>query len=272
MPLIKSASKKALQKNIETEMKSNPDKKDRSKNIAIAYSIQRQAKKKKMAEGGEVKAASFKPDADEHEERSLSMLDDRSVEHGEEADLRLERHADIDDADDSREMRMMLAEGGEVDLRKEKMVSIDDEEDERSQRMLDGHPTSHDADQDLREEHEVDADSRGMYGSTMTEDHDEESLLDGVPESIHEAVRLKMLAKGGMVDDSEVDLQDSNGDEHLNDEDDLSFEAARKKTYYDLDQVEDQPEDSNLHGDDLADEDEHDMVSSIRRKVKSKRM
>jgi hypothetical protein len=69
MPLIKSSSKKAFKKNVETEMKSNPDPKDRAQNLAIAYSVKRKAKKKaaggsvqsgsrdmNMAEGGEVNA------------------------------------------------------------------------------------------------------------------------------------------------------------------------------------------------------------------------
>lgn len=52
MPLIKSASKKALKENIKTEMDANPGKKDRAQNLAIAYNIQRKAKAKKMADGG----------------------------------------------------------------------------------------------------------------------------------------------------------------------------------------------------------------------------
>jgi len=84
--------------------------------------------------------------------------------------------------------------------------------------------------------------------------------------------KKKMMAEGGPVDsDGGVDLQDSNGDEWLNREDDMSFDAARKKTYYDDDQLDDQPEDSNEHGHDLPDEDEHDMVDQIRAKMKSKR-
>lgn len=51
MPLIHSKSKNALQKNIVTEMRANPDPKDRAKNIAIAYSVKRRAKK---AQGGKI--------------------------------------------------------------------------------------------------------------------------------------------------------------------------------------------------------------------------
>lgn len=49
MPLIKSKSKQAVSKNIETEMNAG---KPQKQSIAIAMSVQRQAKKKKMAYGG----------------------------------------------------------------------------------------------------------------------------------------------------------------------------------------------------------------------------
>lgn len=52
MPLIKSASKKALKKNIEMEMEANPSPKDRAQNLAIAYSVQKNARKKHMNKGG----------------------------------------------------------------------------------------------------------------------------------------------------------------------------------------------------------------------------
>jgi hypothetical protein len=55
MPLIKSKSKKAFEKNVATEMKAHPG--NRARDLAIAYSVQRKAKsKKKMAEGGLVSA------------------------------------------------------------------------------------------------------------------------------------------------------------------------------------------------------------------------
>ena len=60
MPLIKSKSKKAFEKNVETEMRANPSPKDRAQNLAIAYSVKRKAAKKKMAEGGAVKDESAK--------------------------------------------------------------------------------------------------------------------------------------------------------------------------------------------------------------------
>lgn len=54
MPLIKSTSKSALQKNIKTEMDANPGKSKMKRNLAIAYSTQRRAgKRKKMSAGGD---------------------------------------------------------------------------------------------------------------------------------------------------------------------------------------------------------------------------
>jgi hypothetical protein len=54
MPLIKSKSKKAFSKNVETEMKAHPG--DPKKDLAIAYSVKRKAKKK--ASGGTVESGS----------------------------------------------------------------------------------------------------------------------------------------------------------------------------------------------------------------------
>lgn len=53
MPLIKSKSKKAFEYNIKEEMRAHPE--DKKRDLAIAYSVQRKAKSKKMADGGEVK-------------------------------------------------------------------------------------------------------------------------------------------------------------------------------------------------------------------------
>lgn len=53
MPLIKSKSKKAFEHNMETEMAAG---KPKDQSLAIAYNVQRKPKKKKMADGGNVKA------------------------------------------------------------------------------------------------------------------------------------------------------------------------------------------------------------------------
>lgn len=284
MPLIKSASKKAFQKNVETEMKANPGKANRAQNLAIAYSTQRQAKKRKMASGGEIKAASSRPTIDEMEQRSMRMTDHLDPEHDAnelshmaEIDARDEHMSGIDDADDKREMDMVhqqaLAEGGEISFHDEHMDNIDDMKRKRSMDMLDAKPMSHMSEKRAATKMVDEDDGDSMETDMMHQELESDSLSkDGVLRyskggSVADMIRKKnMYARGG-----EVDLQDSNGDEHLNEEDQLSFDAARKKTYYDDSQISSQPMDSNEHGDELSDADSHDMVSSIRKRMKSKR-
>lgn len=156
--------------------------------------------------------------------------------------------------------RKKMARGGELDLRDERMSSIDDKYDDRDEDMIDRERIGRDADHDAKMERRAMLADGGMVDELDDEDEESRSIVD--------AIRRKM-AKGGEIED-EVDLQDSNGDEDLNEEDDLSFKAARKKTYYDLDQLEDQPEDSNLYGEDEDDDHDLDVVSQIRRKMKKK--
>lgn len=72
MPLIHSGSKKALKKNIEVEMEAHPDKK--KQDLAIAYSVQRHAKK--MSSGGEVQNEDLNPrNEPEHSAMDLNYKD-----------------------------------------------------------------------------------------------------------------------------------------------------------------------------------------------------
>jgi hypothetical protein len=52
MPLVKSSSPKAFKSNLKAEVRANPGKSNMKKNLAIAYSTQRQAKAHKMSKGG----------------------------------------------------------------------------------------------------------------------------------------------------------------------------------------------------------------------------
>lgn len=94
--------------------------------------------------------------------------------------------------------------------------------------------------------------------------------------------RMVKMAKGGILsmhatdttEDEQADL-DRNAQEDNNHEDQLSFDALRKENYSESDALSDltQPTDSNETGDDREDarSDAHDMVESIRRKMKSRR-
>lgn len=103
-------------------------------------------------------------------------------------------------------------------------------------------------------------------------DFSEDDVEPMRPSSMAEAIRMKRKAKDEeqmYADGGFVDIQD-NGDEDPNEFNELNFDAAKKELYDDS-QLSDQPEDSNEHGDDI-DSDKHDMISQIRRKLKSKRM
>lgn len=86
------------------------------------------------------------------------------------------------------------------------------------------------------------------------------------------------FAKGGLIADaimkakamdSQVDLN-ANSEESPNMADQYNYDANGKEQY-DLDQLSPQPEDSNEMGDDLEDEDSHDIVGMIRKSMKTKK-
>jgi hypothetical protein len=83
-----------------------------------------------------------------------------------------------------------------------------------------------------------------------------------------------ILSHGSMDSDdsSQVDLR-RNAEEDANEEDQASWNALRKENYDTSYWDTHQPDDSNTHGDDeeMDSHDKHDMVSLIRRKMKSKR-
>lgn len=321
MPLIQGGSKKAISKNIATEMKHG---KPQKQSIAIAFATARKAKgKKKMAKGGEAsadqrtpestemldmhplehaaerRAGSYKPDVDtEHTDRDEIMLDEHPREHEHELDARDERMEGIDAAYNERSQSMRgpherFARGGvvreqELDSRDEHMSGITDGSiDARKMNMLDEHPTRHGGELDAKRSHHYDEDDEGAHGLGMlhTENQPDEYSKHGIINyakgGIAEAIRHKKKMAMGYADGGEAegsypkgespDLQSNNGDEWLNREDQMSYGAARKKTYYDNSQLDAQPEDSNEHGDDIE-HDKHDMVEQIRQKMKMKRM
>lgn len=84
-------------------------------------------------------------------------------------------------------------------------------------------------------------------------------------------MRRKRMAKGGSVEDGQVDLE-ANSEESPNMEDQMSFQANGKEQY-DLRQLDAQPMDSNEKGDERESdsENEHDMIDQIRSKMKAKK-
>lgn len=104
-----------------------------------------------------------------------------------------------------------------------------------------------------------------------SQSHDLDSELymqEHKPMSMAEEIMMKHRAKK-MADGGMVDIQENGEEDGSSPYDDMNEEAAMKELYDDA-QLSPQPEDSNEHGHDLSDEDAHDMVSMIRKKLKMK--
>lgn len=250
MPLMKSSSKQAFKKNVETEMKSNPE--NKKQDLAIAYSIQRK-NRKKMANGGPVSAKAESrpmPDTLGADSKSVRMNSGKKPLS----------HADwLDRSTVEAAQRPSPA----------KPVKLKDfgSDDEIEHKLM-------------RDEQDLIRSKAPMYakGGAVTTDDYAESMIDQDEDMGNEDLKQASLVsriidkKLRFADGGQVDLS-RNADEDFNNEDQMSFDALRKENYSEtpgLDQL-DQPEDSNLKGHDLSDEDEHDMVSSIIRKIRSRK-
>lgn len=248
MPLIHSKSKKAVSENIKTEMGHG---KPQKQAIAIALSTQRAARKKKMAKGGLVQ-----PHAQEsamHDEEELKL------QHPEKGHLRSEHEVNEEEMHDKEELRKQhvdmhpYARGGEV--------FASDRGQHEHEPVSSYMPESHPSERMLPKRRPLDIDRE------MPHSGDEDTFMYAHGGSVAERImnKRKMMAEGG-----EVDLQHNNGDEHMNEEDDMSFDLVHGGHLYHDDQLSAQPEDSNEHGDEIP-HDEHDMVEAIRRKIKKAR-
>lgn len=151
--------------------------------------------------------------------------------------------------------KKMMAQGGEISAADESRASID-EKMARDMEMLKGASMKQSAELDARDE------SEGGNSIDDAKDEREMSMYakGGMVDSIMR--KRKMMASGG-----EVDLEE-NAEVGANTMDELNRDAADSDVYDDS-QLSAQPEDSNEHGDKLSDADAHDMVSMIRKKLKS---
>lgn len=246
MPLIKSSSKKAFQKNVETEMDANPGKENKAKNLAIAYSVQRK-NKKKMAIGGAVEGPTHTKPFDRDPGTPAPKGHDKALSASEFMSGSMKSApgstpsgpmVTISKAEyDALRSGGAYAEGGNVDLEQSMM-------------------------------HGCQMDNR--YGDYDDEDPRATSIADAILE------KRQKMAEGGILGlDQDHDILEENSEEEPNHEDQESYDALRKENYSEHSALAatDQPEDSNTKGDSEEDESEnkHDMISSIRSKMKSKR-
>lgn len=102
-PLIKSKSKKAFESNMKTEMTAG---KPQDQALAISYSMQRRAKKKKMAEGGPVTVSE---DAEEYDPYKEDFSSGKSAPNADPS-------PSPKSITDAIMQKRKMAEGGMVDL------------------------------------------------------------------------------------------------------------------------------------------------------------
>ena len=247
MPLMQGKSKKAFEHNVTAEIHAG---KPQKQSLAIAYDVKRKNQRKKMAQGGTVTApAEHEATADNGDtlasaRKKKSLVDadwtgapqDKGAQGNKSAKLAENETdwAEGEATEDSRTYEEMNMKGASSDPLG---INADHAEDDKDALHL-------------------------AHGGDVDEHYD--SIADAI---LSKKRKAKMMAEGGMVDLEE------NSEESPNNEDQMSFKANGKEQY-DLSQLGDEPEDSNEHGDEreMSEENQHDMVDSIRRKMKMKRM
>lgn len=291
MPLLKGKSKKSFGKNVAVEMKSG---KPQKQALAIAYSVQKHAKKK-MARGG---MTGEMPES-EYDDKSMISRNsrDKALKDSTWTDTSTIRDAQsLSPTKLSRppfkEEDEHLLESDKPDgYKKQPSVTFDEHGAMRKGPRLSDMEREHSNGKSAYEEEKEDQYSEDEASPIMKENYADGGMVDKKKEdkigsrdgiftfpkepkhdSITKAImHKKKMAEGGEVGDDEVDLQ-RNNDEDLNNEEDLSYDVGHTdKTYYDDSQLSKQPMDSNEHGDSIE-SDVHDMVSHIMSKIRKKRM
>jgi hypothetical protein len=275
MPLFKPKS--AKKESMESE---SPPMKG---NLAIAYDIQRRSKRKKMAKGGEVTANSEKrADADDATDMRDLVMDKHKPSMKQELNAHEDHMGDQSDLSD-RDLHMiergkkmaMMARGGELNAHEDAMDGIDDQDMGRDL-MMDRKRPSMMQERDANDDMETDIDDASdMRNQSMLKrkSKSESYAKDGVVKyaeggdvSVADAIRRKRKDEDDMADVG------SNADEGTNYENKLNYRAAREQVYPEdetLDEM-DYPA-SNLHGQDMEDENDMDLVDLIRRKMKGRK-
>lgn len=237
--------------------------------------------RKPYAKGGEVEAHDYEHPSNpyEHDYTHDTPSHDEGAmmarEHNEEGPDR--QGPDLHDhekphSDDSLQMRMEHAD--HVDGREPQAFSEGGE--------------AHDIDDSLSHEEEEEH-HNSIAAAVMARMHARDEDGWSGSEDMDEAERY---AEGGEIlkhsDEADIKSHDSiyaddsdradlsrNADEDANEEDQLSWNALRKENYSESEGLKklDSPDDSSMHSDDpeMNSHDSHDMISSIRRKMKSRK-
>lgn len=177
----------------------------------------------------------------------------------------------------------MYAEGGKI---ADKQRLSEEAEELMSRPQEDEHSETGKEKDDTRVHPEEDDffddpdDYRMLAKGGEVSDFTEEEIDHGASIAAAIMAKRRKMAEGGEIlsedalettDDEMADLS-RNAEEDQNFEDQLSFDALRKENYAEADALDqlDQPEDSNLKGQDADDEHDMDLVSAIRSKMKKR--
>lgn len=306
MPLIKGKSPKAFEHNVKAEMQAG---KPQDQSLAIAYSVKKKAgmkKKPQFAKGGQVPPSVKNepipmPEPKQHtampmpKPQKMALKGPKMVESG---ILKVKPMAQVyEDAINKKDDPALIEkEMDQMDSYPPKdeteHIAYDDDHALRSNRFAKGgmvnetneivqdlgyesKPIPAAEQDDDYEDHVTDDRLDKAYGPAGARYAEGGTLDDEEHASIAAAIMAKraknMMAEGGPVyeDDSQVDLN-LNSMEQPNPYEDHNHEILKENYDSDMEGV-DQPMDSNEHGHEI-DSDEHDMISSIRAKMKKMRM
>lgn len=267
--------------------------KPKDQSLAIAYSVQRKNKRKmtkggllsaetekrataddqRYAEGGTVRAGSERPTADSGEEHVCNAMCSDN-DHRDLAGNIVRAGSERASADSHQsQLSSTRPTTGGMDRRAgSSPVSADSGERTNAApvRKVAGGTNVRAGSQRPTADYSEGTNAKFAFGGDV-EDEDMSTHDGTLAEAIAKRLAKHLLmAEGGDVRDPDLD---NDSIEHGNSLDDLNFDALGKENY-DEDQLSDQPEDSNLHGDmeekDSEDKDDGSIISKIRARNKKK--
>lgn len=166
--------------------------------------------------------------------------------------------------------RKKMADGGKVTDKKKPMIAEALDEDTRKQ--MSDKPLIIDVYEPKKESQRLafGGEAEEIEEPSMSKRNPDDKYSDGGEseghyDSVASAIMSKKRRAKKFSEGGEVDI-DENAMEEPNHADDLSFEALKKENYSEDAGLEhmDSPMDSNEHGDELSDADEHDKAESVR--------
>ncbi len=230
-----------------------------------------------MAQGGEITAKDeSRPMPDETFHDKMDVNQQHEDPHAAAYNFVSQMRSDIDNAKSPEEMVMLhqrYALGGAVEANPKTPISEFEAANERDDNLEEKEMPSAYSLGGAVEENPKTHISTKEDKMERDEDMEEEEMPSAYSHGGSIADRIMSKKAKAYADGGEVDLSE-NADEEPNNEDDMSFNALRKENYSESPALSELDYDTDKSiGDDFDDRDksdQHDMVSIIRRKMKSK--